>query len=168
VSVLVNSITSDVEEFTGSTGEQPGLSTDPGLTGTINLTRAALADLRVNQGCIVNIISESTRVGGQPMSARVGVNAGVTALTTSLAREVGVEGVRVNLVVAGDLITPERSSFGEQHRALDRLASAHPLGRLGTAADIAGAVLFLASPLAQWITGQVLSVNGGFTNTRAG
>ncbi|HEY1968577.1 MAG TPA: SDR family oxidoreductase, partial [Pseudonocardia sp.] len=55
------------------------------------------------------------------------------------------------------------ASFIEQVGGADKLARAYPLGRLGAPADIAGAVLFLASPLSGWITGQVLSVSGGYT-----
>jgi NAD(P)-dependent dehydrogenase (short-subunit alcohol dehydrogenase family) len=67
------------------------------------------------------------------------------------------------VVAPGTTVTPGSSSFIEQVGGADKLARAYPLGRLGTPADIAGAVLFLVSPLSTWITGQVLSVSGGFT-----
>jgi NAD(P)-dependent dehydrogenase (short-subunit alcohol dehydrogenase family) len=85
------------------------------------------------------------------------------AITKSLALEVGRKGVRANIVAPGTTVTPGSSGFIEQVGGAEKLAKAYPLGRLGTPADIAGAVLFLASPLSAWITGQVISVSGGYT-----
>ena len=87
-------------------------------------------------------------------------------LAKSLAREVGRDGVRVNAVAPGTTNTPGGAGFIEQAGGADKLARSYPLGRIGEPQDIANAVLFLTSPLASWITGQVLSVSkvsGGFT-----
>jgi NAD(P)-dependent dehydrogenase (short-subunit alcohol dehydrogenase family) len=165
VSILVNNMTSDTE---GLAGQRINPVAEPTLTDTINLTRAAMTDLRANQGRIVNIISDSAVAGRLATNAQLDLTADVIALTRSLAHQVGGEGVRVNLVAAGALITPENSSVTARHRTTNIFARTHPLGRLGTAADIAGAVLFLASPLAQWITGQVLPVNGGYDGALPG
>jgi len=136
---------------------------DVTLFGTINVMRAALPDLLDTQGRIVNIASDSARTGEHSMSVYAGAKAGVVAVTKSLAKEVGGKGVRANVVAPGTTVTPGSSAFIEQVGGVDKLARAYPLGRLGTPADIAGAVLFLVSPLSTWITGQVLSVSGGFT-----
>jgi NAD(P)-dependent dehydrogenase (short-subunit alcohol dehydrogenase family) len=87
----------------------------------------------------------------------------VIGLTKSLAKEVGRDGVTVNGVSPGTTSTPGGSAFIEAAGGPEKLARAYPLGRIGEPADIANAVLFFASPLSSWITGQILSVSGGFT-----
>jgi NAD(P)-dependent dehydrogenase (short-subunit alcohol dehydrogenase family) len=69
--------------------------------------------------------------------------------------------VRANAVTAGPMVTPTNATVIEQLGGAEQLVRAFPLGRLGTPADVANAVLFLLSPLSAWITGQTLSVNGG-------
>ena len=132
--------------------------------GTMQVTRAALSDLCAEPGGrIVNIISDSGRVGEAHMAAYASAKAALTGFTKSLAREVGRRGVTVNGVSPGTTLTPGSSAFIEKVGGEEKLARAYPLGRLGRPEDIAGAVLFFASPLADWITGQILSVSGGFT-----
>ena len=164
VSVLVNNAaTWVIKKFADTTAEDTQRIVDVTLVGTINVMRAALPDLLDTQGRIVNIASDSARTGEHSMSVYAGAKAGVVAVTKSLAKEVGGKGVRANVVAPGTTVTPGSSAFIEQVGGVDKLARAYPLGRLGTPADIAGAVLFLVSPLSTWITGQVLSVSGGFT-----
>jgi NAD(P)-dependent dehydrogenase (short-subunit alcohol dehydrogenase family) len=164
VSVLVNNAaTWVIKKFSATTTEDTQRIVDVTLVGTINVMRAALPDLLDTQGRIVNIASDSARTGEHSMSVYAGAKAGVIAVTKSLAKEVGGKGVRANVVAPGTTVTPGSSAFIEQVGGADKLARAYPLGRLGTPADIAGAVLFLVSPLSTWITGQVLSVSGGFT-----
>jgi NAD(P)-dependent dehydrogenase (short-subunit alcohol dehydrogenase family) len=76
--------------------------------------------------------------------------------------EVGRQGVRVNCVAPGLTRTPASEPFIESF-GLDRLIRQYPLGRIGEPDDVADAVLFFASDMSRWVTGQVLSVNGGFT-----
>jgi NAD(P)-dependent dehydrogenase (short-subunit alcohol dehydrogenase family) len=164
VSVLVNNAaTWVIKKFADTNAEDTQRIVDVTLFGTINVMRAALPDLLDTQGRIVNIASDSARTGEHSMSVYAGAKAGVVAVTKSLAKEVGGKGVRANVVAPGTTVTPGSSAFIEQVGGADKLARAYPLGRLGTPADIAGAVLFLVSPLSTWITGQVLSVSGGFT-----
>jgi NAD(P)-dependent dehydrogenase (short-subunit alcohol dehydrogenase family) len=164
VSVLVNNAaTWVIKKFAATTAEDSQRIVDVTLFGTINVMRAALPDLLDTQGRIVNIASDSARTGEHSMSVYAGAKEGVIAVTKSLAKEVGGKGVRANVVAPGTTVTPGSSAFIEQVGGVDKLARAYPLGRLGTPADIAGAVLFLVSPLSTWITGQVLSVSGGFT-----
>jgi NAD(P)-dependent dehydrogenase (short-subunit alcohol dehydrogenase family) len=80
-----------------------------------------------------------------------------------VAREVGSSGVRVNGVAPGTTATPGSAGFIEAAGGREKMARAYPLGRIGEPDDIAGAVLFLVSPWSSWMTGQVLSVSGGFT-----
>mgnify|MGYP000443101132 FL=1 len=85
--------------------------------------------------------------------------AGVIGLTKALAKEVGLSGIRVNCVSPGVIKTEMMSSFSED--TLRELKEEAPLNRLGTALDVANMVVFLADEKASFITGQVLSVNGG-------
>ena len=164
VSVLVNNAgIRTIKKFAETTAEETARVVGVSLFGTLTVVRVVLPDLLLTQGRIVNIASDSAGAGAHSMSLSAGADAGVVAVTKSLAKEVGRNGVRANVVVSGTTVTPGGSSFMEQPDEADKLARAHPLGRLGTPADIAGAVLFLASPLSAWITGQVLSVNGGYT-----
>jgi NAD(P)-dependent dehydrogenase (short-subunit alcohol dehydrogenase family) len=134
------------------------------VTGAMNVTRSVLTDLCAEPGGrVVNIISDSGRVGEAHMAAYASAKAALVGFTKSLAREVGRQGVTVNGVSPGTTVTPGSADFIAQVGGEQKLARAYPLGRLGRPEDIAGAVLFFASPLADWITGQVLSVSGGFT-----
>jgi len=164
VSVLVNNAaTWTIKKFADTTAEETQRIIDITLVGTINVMRAALPDLLETKGRIVNIASDSARTGEHSMSVYAGAKAGVVAVTKSLAQEVGRKGVRANAVAPGTTVTPGSAAFIEQVGGAEKLARAYPLGRLGAPGDIAGAVLFLASPLSAWITGQVLSVSGGYT-----
>jgi NAD(P)-dependent dehydrogenase (short-subunit alcohol dehydrogenase family) len=134
------------------------------VIGAMNVTRSALTDICAEPGGrVVNIISDSGRVGEAHMAAYASAKAALVGFTKSLAREVGRQGVTVNGVSPGTTVTPGSTDFIAQVGGEQKLARAYPLGRLGRPEDIAGAVLFFASPLADWITGQVLSVSGGFT-----
>ena len=164
VSVLVNNAaTWTIKKFADTTAAETQRVVEVTLIGTVNVMRAALPDLVETQGRIVNVASDSARTGEHSMSVYAGAKAGVVAITKSLAQEVGRKGVRANVVAPGTTQTPGSAAFIEQVGGPDKLAKAYPLGRLGQPEDIAGAVLFLASPLSAWITGQVLSVSGGYT-----
>jgi NAD(P)-dependent dehydrogenase (short-subunit alcohol dehydrogenase family) len=127
------------------------------------VTQAALPDIVARSGSIVIISSDGARIGERYMSVYAAAKSGLLGLAKSLARELGRDGVRVNAVAPGTTNTPGGAGFIERAGGADKLARAYPLGRIGEPQDIANAVLFLASPLASWITGQVLSVSGGFT-----
>jgi len=164
VSVLVNNAaTWTIKKFSDTSAQETQRVVDVTLVGTINVMRAALPQLLETKGRIVNVASDSARTGEHSMSVYAGAKAGVIAVTKSVAQEVGRKGVRANIVAPGTTQTPGSSAFIEQVGGPEKLAKAYPLGRLGQPEDIAGAVLFLASPLSSWITGQVLSVSGGYT-----
>jgi NAD(P)-dependent dehydrogenase (short-subunit alcohol dehydrogenase family) len=134
------------------------------VNGAMNVTRAALAEVTAAPGGrIVNIISDSGRTGEAYMSAYASAKAALIGLTKSIAKEVGQFGTTVNGVSPGTTKTPGSSAFIDKVGGEAKLARAYPLGRLGEPEDIAGAVLFFASPLADWVTGQILSVSGGYT-----
>jgi NAD(P)-dependent dehydrogenase (short-subunit alcohol dehydrogenase family) len=133
------------------------------LTGAMTVTQAALPDIIEQRGTVVVISSDSARIGERYMSVYAAAKAGLLGFTKSVAREVGRQGVRVNAIAPGTTNTPGGSGFIEQAGGAEKLARAYPLGRIGEPQDIANAALFLVSPLSSWMTGQVLSVSGGFT-----
>jgi NAD(P)-dependent dehydrogenase (short-subunit alcohol dehydrogenase family) len=116
-------------------------------------------------GCVIGIGSVTSFMG---MAVTLGYGAGKTGLlgmTRGLAVDFGPRGVRVNVVAAGLVETRMTAPVFGPHGAAWREPSLArtPLGRLGQTRDIAGPVLFLASDAASWITGQVITVDGGFT-----
>jgi NAD(P)-dependent dehydrogenase (short-subunit alcohol dehydrogenase family) len=133
------------------------------LGGTLNVTRAVLPGMVTRaKGSVVNISSDAGRVGQRGQVTYSAAKAGVIGLTKSLALEVGQFGVRVNCVAPGLTRTPGSVAFIDAF-GVDKLRAQYPLGRLGEPSDIADAVLFFASDLSSWVTGQVLSVSGGYT-----
>ncbi|MGI5972859.1 MAG: elongation factor P 5-aminopentanone reductase [Oscillospiraceae bacterium] len=134
------------------------LGTD--LDGVFFCCRAVLPHMiGQKSGKIVTMSSMWGQVGASCEAAYSAAKAGVIGLTRALAKEVGPSGISVNCVAPGVIDTEMNQKLGPE--ALAELAEETPLGRLGTAADIAGCVSFLCSPAADFVTGQVLSANGG-------
>lgn len=130
------------------------------LSGTFYCCREALKDMiRAHSGAIVNIASMWGEVGASCEAAYSAAKAGVIGLTKALAKEVGPSGIRVNAVSPGVVMTDMMAGYTAEDIAA--LKNETPLNRLGTPEDIAQTVLFLASDKAQFITGQVIGVNGG-------
>lgn len=131
------------------------------LTGPRNAIRAVLPHmLSEKRGIIVNISSIWGLRGGSCEAAYACTKAGIIGLTRSLALELAPSGIRVNCVAPGCVETDMVRALGPETRAM--LIDETPLGRLGTPEDIAEAVAFLASERAAFITGQVLTADGGF------
>ena len=131
------------------------------LDGAFFCCREALPSMiRAQRGCIVNVSSVWGEVGGSCEAAYSAAKAGLIGLTKALAKEVGPSGVRVNCVAPGCIETAMLAEFSAEDRAA--MAEETPLGRIGTPEDVARAVAFLVSDRAAFITGQVLSVGGGF------
>jgi 2-hydroxycyclohexanecarboxyl-CoA dehydrogenase len=147
------------------------------LWGMINCTRAVLDGMVARKtGAIVSMGSDAGRMGEFREGVYGACKAGIIALTKSVAREVGRHGVRLNVVCPGMTMPASEEEFGglsmwaaEVNRAWGtpemqaRIAKAYPLRRIGKPEDVAGAVVFLASDAASFITGQTLSVSGGYT-----
>jgi NAD(P)-dependent dehydrogenase (short-subunit alcohol dehydrogenase family) len=134
--------------------------------GVLNCSRAVIDGMNERRwGRIVNIISDAGRVGEPRLVAYSMAKAGVIGLTKALAKEAGRNAVTVNCVSPATTLTDATREWIESQG--DQILRAYPLGRglgrLGLPADIANAVAFLASGRAEWITGQVLSVNGGYS-----
>lgn len=131
------------------------------LTGPRNAVQAVLPHmLSEKRGCIVNISSIWGLRGGSCETAYAVTKAGIIGLTRSLALELAPSGIRVNCVAPGCIETDMVRVLGEDTRRM--LAEETPMGRLGRPEEIAGAVAFLASEKAGFITGQVLAADGGF------
>lgn len=132
------------------------------VTGARNAIRAVLpAMLHEKRGCIVNMSSIWGLRGASCEVAYATTKAALVGLTRSLALELAPSGIRVNAVAPGCVDTDMVRALGAETRAL--LAEQTPLGRLGTPEDVAQAVAFLASERAAFLTGQILTADGGFT-----
>lgn len=132
------------------------------LRGAYLLTRAVLRPmLRRHAGRIVNITSVAGLVGNPGQTNYSAAKAGLIGFTRSLAREIGSRQVTVNAVAPGLVATAMSDAIPEEARAA--MAERVPLGRVGSPEDIAQAVLYLVSPAAAYVTGQVLVVDGGLS-----
>ncbi len=133
---------------------------DTNLRGTFNTCRAvARKMLRRKTGSIVNLSSVVGMHGNPGQANYAASKAGIIGLTKALARELGSRGVRVNAVAPGYIATELTDVLNERQRGL--ILQNTPLGRLGEPEDVAGAVRFLCSDEAAFITGEVLLVDGG-------
>lgn len=139
---------------------------DVTLKGIYLLSREVVPRMiRNGGGSIVNIGSGWSLKGGPRAAAYCAAKGGAVNLTRAMAIDHGKNNIRVNCVCPGDVDTPmlrsECAQLGEDIQAFMGEAANRPLGRVGTPDDVANAVLFLVSPMAAWITGAALVVDGG-------
>lgn len=131
------------------------------LKGPMNMTHAAIPEMREQGGgSVINFASDSYQGQDPNLAAYATAKAGVVAFTQTVAKELGEFDIRVNAVSPSTTWTPSTQDWLDEYG--DKVAENYPLGRLGYPEDHANATVFLASDAADWITGQVLSVNGGF------
>jgi len=134
---------------------------DTHVTGLYNITHAVLPGMISRKtGSIVTVSSVWGLTGASCEVAYSTAKAGIIGFTKALAKEVGPSGIRVNCVAPGLIDTDMNATLSVKE--IQSIADETPLGRIGTADEIAQAILFLASERAGFITGQVLSPNGGF------
>lgn len=169
VGVLVNNAGWDIF--------RPFLKTEPdfwdkiiaiNLKGVIHTHHAVLPGMVARgQGRVVNIASDAARVGSSGESVYAACKAGVVGLSKTLAREHARQGITFNVVCPGPTETALLENFmaeaGNPEKLSEAFRRAVPMGRLGRPDDLPGAIAFLASDDAAFITGQVLSVSGGLT-----
>jgi len=132
------------------------------LVGPMKLVRSFLPKMMErNSGKIVNVASDAGRVGSSGETVYAGAKGGLIAFTKSLAREVARYNINVNCVCPGPTETQLLFAVPEKH--LEAFKRAIPFRRFGKPQEVADAILFFASSRSDYITGQVLSVNGGLT-----
>ena len=130
------------------------------LSSVFFATKAALPYLG-DGARIVNVSSVAARHGGGPGAfAYAAAKGGVMTLTRGLAKELASRNIRVNAIAPGVIETPFHDKFSTPEQ-LETFRKGIPLGRLGTSEECAGAVLYLVSPLATYVTGQSIDINGG-------
>lgn len=133
---------------------------DTNLKSIYRLSKAVLRGMmKARAGRIINIGSVVGATGNAGQANYAAAKAGMIGFSKSLAREIGSRNITVNCVAPGFIDTDMTRSLSEEQRKM--LIGQIPLGRLGEAAEVAAAVLFLASPRAAYITGATLHVNGG-------
>lgn len=161
IDLLVNNAgISEIDLFTGISHEKSQRIMNVNLCGTLNCSRAFLpAMIREKSGCIINISSMWGQVGASCEVDYSATKAGIIGFTKALAKEVAPSGIRVNCVSPGFIMTEMNSRFSGEE--LSDIKDGIPLGFFGRPEHIADAVSFLASGSAEYITGQILAVNGG-------
>jgi 3-oxoacyl-[acyl-carrier protein] reductase len=133
---------------------------DTNLSSVYRTSKAVLRGMmKARKGRIISIASVIGLTGNPGQANYAAAKAGIIAFSKSLAREIGTRGITVNVVAPGFIDTDMTRALPEEAR--QALLGQIALGRLGQVADIAGAVAFLASPAAAYITGETLHVNGG-------
>lgn len=131
------------------------------VKGVYNCIQAALPDMIHNKsGRIINISSMWGITGASCEVHYSAAKAAVIGMTKALAKELGPSGITVNAIAPGVISTEMNGNISEE--IMSELKEETPIGRIGTPEDIAETALFLASPKASFITGEVISVNGGF------
>jgi NAD(P)-dependent dehydrogenase (short-subunit alcohol dehydrogenase family) len=175
VDVLVNGVGWDqFMFFTQTTPELWQKIIQVNYVGVLNCTKCVL-DIMIpkNTGAIVSISSDASRAGEQREAVYGGVKAAINSFMKTIARENGRYSIRCNVVCPGVTLPQGEDEIGNASMWMnnsfftpdqyEKIAKSLPLRRLGRAEDTANAVVFLASPAAGYITGQVLSVSGGYT-----
>jgi 3-oxoacyl-[acyl-carrier protein] reductase len=130
------------------------------LTAAFKLSRAVLRGMMKRRaGRIISITSVVATTGNPGQANYIASKAGLTGMTKSLAQEVASRGITVNCVAPGFIATAMTDALNDKQK--EGILAQVPAGRLGTPADVAAAVLFLASAEAAYVTGQTIHVNGG-------
>lgn len=164
VDVLVNNAgITQPRKTVDITGADYDAVLDVSLRGTLNMSQAVIPAMRAaKSGSIVCISSVSAQRGGGILGGPhySAAKAGVLGLARAMARELGIDGIRVNCIAPGLIATDINKGLipeDKKQAILDQI----PLNRIGEPADVAGCVTFLASPLSKYCTGITLDVNGG-------
>lgn len=175
IDVLVNVVGGDVIQlFKDTTPELWDKIITLNYKTYLNSVKSVLPYM-INQkgGSIVSIASDAGRVGEVREAVYAGAKAGVITATKAIAKEVGRYGIRLNTVCPG-LTVPKKEEVGETSawkghendypaEMLEKISKMYPLNRVGTGEDVAGAVVYFASEAASFVTGQTLSVSGGYS-----
>lgn len=161
IDLLINNAgISEIDLFTHIPQEKASRIMNINLIGTMNCSRAVLPSMISRKsGCIINISSMWGQCGASCEVDYSASKAGIIGFTKALAKEVAPSGIRVNCVSPGFIMTEMNSRFSQED--LEEIRSEIPLGIFGKPEHIADSVAFLASEQSEYITGQVIAVNGG-------
>jgi NAD(P)-dependent dehydrogenase (short-subunit alcohol dehydrogenase family) len=153
------------QRFVDTTPDDWKAQIDVGLYGVIHCCHAVVPHMaQQGGGRIISLAGDSARVGEKNLSVTAASRGGVLALTKSLAKELGRDNITVNAVALG-LVETSHSDKAWLDKHMDRIVRNYPLGRIGQVEDVAPLIAFLASKGAAWITGQIMSVSGGYSMT---
>lgn len=137
---------------------------DTNVKGLLFALKHQVPALAAHGGAIVNLSSIAGSIGMAGISVYIASKHAVNGLTRSVALEVARSGIRVNAVAPGGVATQMLERFtGGDEKATAGFAEAHPVGRFAQPEEIAGAILYLASDEARFVTGSVLTIDGGYT-----
>lgn len=151
------------QRFTDSTPADWKAQIDTCLYGAIHCCHAIAPHMIAQEGGrIVSLVGDSSRIGEANLAMAAASRGGTIALGKSLARELGRNNITVNTVSLG-LVETSHSDPDFLAKNREKIVKAYPLRRIGKPEDVAPMVVFLASAHASWVTGQVISVNGGFS-----
>jgi len=161
--VVNNAGVAERVRFLDTTEEQWRRHIDVGLIGTVNTAKAALPHMikAGRGGRIISLGGDSSRVGEANLTMAAAARAGTIALIKSLAKEFGRYDITCNAVTLG-MIQSAHSDPAWLAENLPKMVRNYPLKRIGQPGDVAPMIAFLASEAADWITGQTISINGGF------
>ena len=164
VDILVNNAGIIVREGLDSPQVSQNLqrTLDVNVLGTFNPTHAWLKSLRATKGTVINVASIAASIGIPGVLGYSPSKGAVKQLTQALAVELAKDGVRVNAIAPGVIETPMTAATREAPDKLDRFMSRTPMARVGQPEELVGPVVFLASPMASYVTGVTLPVDGGF------
>ncbi|VVD87842.1 2-hydroxycyclohexanecarboxyl-CoA dehydrogenase [Pandoraea communis] len=169
VSVLVNNAGWDIfKPFTKTAPAEWERLIAINLVGALHMHHAVLPEMVARRsGRIVNIASDAARVGSSGEAVYAACKGGIVAFSKTIAREHARHGITVNVVCPGPtdtaLFADYKEGAGNPEKLVEAFTKAIPLGRIGQASDLPGAIAFFASDDAAFVTGQVLSVSGGLT-----
>jgi NAD(P)-dependent dehydrogenase (short-subunit alcohol dehydrogenase family) len=151
------------ERFLDTKPEQWSKQIGVGLYGVMNLCHAVIPHMvRQNGGRIISMAGDSARVGESGLCVTAASRGGAIAFTKSIAKEFGRSNITANMVALG-LVETAHSDPAWMAANREKITKLYPLRRIGVPADIAPMIAFLASDSSAWITGQILSINGGFS-----
>lgn len=136
------------------------------LVSAFAAVRAAARALRSGGGSIVLLASAAARLGLANHEAIAAAKGGVVGLTLSAAATYAAQGIRVNAVAPGLVTTPGTERVWANEISRQASLALHPLGRIGTPADVVGAICWLLGPESGWVTGQVIGVDGGLATLK--
>ena len=152
-----------IKKFVETNSDDWNKQIDISLKGAIHCCYLVSKKMIDNQnGRIINIVGDSSRVGEANLALTAAARGGTIALGKSLAKEFGRYSITVNTISLG-LVKTTHTDNDILEKHMDKILKSYPIKRLGKTSDVAPMVIFLSSKHAEWITGQVFSINGGYS-----